>query len=188
MALPLTPDVVAHIPPRPGYRLLRVTVMDGGGYPLTGARIQDAPGGGWIAQVSRGLALELLCGGVWRVECLWERTEVEREMREVRFEDAPRPHVSEPFYRPTGYTPETSGLDAPSVGTAAIPWVFPSDQGRPDHYPVREEESLVITDVEWKAQRARIHHATPPAAAVAERWCVACQIIWRRGSRSMRGG
>ena len=154
MALPLTPDVVAHIPPRPGYRLLRVTVMDGGGYPITGARIQDAPGGGWIAQVSRGLALELLCGGVWRVECLWERTEVEREMREVRFEAAPRPHG--PVYRPTGYTPEPRD-EIPPTGTAiaAAQRLRPSDQGQ-DHYPLQAEESRGITDAEWEAQRQRI--------------------------------
>lgn len=159
------PDV-AHIPPRPGYRLLRVTVMDGN-WPVKGACVQDAPGGGWVAQVHGGLA-----GGIWRVECLWERIEVEREIREVRFEEASRFHVPELVYRPTGYTPETSD-EIPLTGTAitalqrsgltveqfrrdfteAHSGVCPSDQGRPDHYPVREEESRGITDAEWEAQR-----------------------------------
>ena len=69
------------------------------------------------------------------------------------------------FTSPPPATP-TPGLTIEHFRRAlkALSGLPSTDHGRPDHYPLRDEESHVITDAEWQTQRERIAAVTDAKA------------------------
>ena len=62
--------------------------------------------------------------------------------------------------RPTPPNPGLTLIDHFRRALDALSGLPPTDHGHPGHYPLRDEESQVITDAEWQTQRERIAAVT----------------------------
>ena len=174
MALLLTPEDWAaarsattmgvHITARPPMRLIRATFMDGHGAPLVGGMVH-ATEVGWDVHIP-GEWEDRIAGSEVRLKLLWERNGEYRE-EEQRIDEIfmVSPREVEPE---VPATPPNPGLTIEHFRRAleALSGLPPTDQGRPDHYPLRDEEHHVITDAEWQAQRDRIAAMTDAAQSM----------------------
>ena len=139
---------------RPGARLIRATLVDVAGAPITGGMISDARGEPCVT-----IPRQFVVPGA-RLALLWEWTEYVEELQPLPrvVDPVQADRVAEAVGRLRGHPIDGRSFrfegGEEEAGPARLP-VGPGDPGQP-HYPLTPDEERVLADAEWEAQRQRI--------------------------------